>query len=1013
MPICVAEMMSMVPEFKEQPPGFESSTEHIEDFSVGASSPLTKKLAMQPGLYEVLFYVSAAKQGSPCTVSLELTVDDEACEDDVISLDEANHLRYQVETMERWTNFTWAVPSGTVIGRPRTAFIHLESDTALTCRLRMLLRPAGANHTTEWWLHPAFNSPDEEEDVVACLGRSSLFKAEAYHRGLIRPFLLLLSLGFKKRSQWAAIFGVDFSDSPDPHRLALDTLCCAIHGLHDRIWLRLEGCAEGEWFQLGSWYELVHSAMAAAWVPAAPTASPGPALQPATRAAVRAAGAGGPTAKVMSRSRPPSPEHRQMEALEQLFLRCAAEVHYARRSPAGPEAPAQAGEAEQVLEWPTEMLHGSPMFLLADVQPLCTPVPEISEAVALMSALVLQRLTLDSRGIRLEHFYPGLPTPTRTPAPPPAQALGLNGPEVVELSASSAESVLALMGKWDVDPASDSMEPWLGELGWSYLARKAAAAAKPQLEIDLQQDRVTIRVTSKFKSGVIQGTLVKSEADACWEAVNHDLFGPAEQMFFVQGGALWHFLKSPAKGRQSRDKYFLVEGRLHIDKEMQDLANTRLVECHRRYNRVGGPLPSPACPPRGPVPQGGLKAEEVVQAAAAAQPSPQKEPSPMPTTEAVPASPASPTKDPTLWGLAGRWEVDAASDSMEPWLREVGWGYVARKAAAAARPTLDVELSDTSVAIRVTSAFKSGVLQGRLAPAEAGLQWELVAHDIFGPAEQTFHRHAGAVVHRLKSTAKGLSSVDTYRLEGPQLTIHKVMYDRAGAERLRCRRVYNRLGASPAGLPGADEEVEAVLQRPPSSTGKDPLEDCGATSEEGLSGTPLSDSASVSAALWDENQSMSSQSSVCRPSPLVALAGSWLVDDASDSMEEWLREVGWGFVARKAAAAAKPKLKVALTDNTVAIRVTSAFKSGVMQGWLAPAEADVQWEPVTHDLLGPAEQAFFRRGDALCHVLKSPSKARLSTDLYHLHNGQLHIEKVLSHLNGAEILRCHRQYNRA
>lgn len=42
----------------------------------------------------------------------------------------------------------------------------------------------------------------------------------------------------------------------------------------------------------------------------------------------------------------------------------------------------------------------------------------------------------------------------------------------------------------------------------------------------------------------------------------------------------------------------------------------------------------------------------------------------------------------------------------------------------------------------------------------------------------------------------------------------------------------------------------------------------------------------------------SSQSSVCRPSPLVALAGSWLVDDASDSMEEWLREVGWGFVAR-------------------------------------------------------------------------------------------------------------------
>lgn len=40
--------------------------------------------------------------------------------------------------------FSSQVPSGTVIGRPRTAFIHLESDTALSCRLRMLLRPGSA-----------------------------------------------------------------------------------------------------------------------------------------------------------------------------------------------------------------------------------------------------------------------------------------------------------------------------------------------------------------------------------------------------------------------------------------------------------------------------------------------------------------------------------------------------------------------------------------------------------------------------------------------------------------------------------------------------------------------------------------------------------------------------------------------------------------------------------------------------------------------------------------------------
>lgn len=53
--------------------------------------------------------------------------------------------------------------------------------------------------------------------------------------------------------------------------------------------------------------------------------------------------------------------------------------------------------------------------------------------------------------------------------PPPPQTLTLHD--------------MALAGKWQVDPGTDSMEEWLKALGWNIVTRKAAAAAKPSLDI--------------------------------------------------------------------------------------------------------------------------------------------------------------------------------------------------------------------------------------------------------------------------------------------------------------------------------------------------------------------------------------------------------------------------------------------------------------------------------------------------------------------------------------------------
>jgi hypothetical protein len=142
----------------------------------------------------------------------------------------------------------------------------------------------------------------------------------------------------------------------------------------------------------------------------------------------------------------------------------------------------------------------------------------------------------------------------------------------------------------------------------------------------------------------------------------------------------------------------------------------------------------------------------------------------------------------------------------------------------------------------------------------------------------------------------------------------------------------------------------------------------------------------------------------------MALAGKWQVDPGTDSMEEWLKALGWNIVSRKAAAAAKPSLDITHSPTEIQIHLTSTFKSGHIGGRIAPSEAAKALEPATHDLLGPGSQAWYADGPAVVHIFQG--KAKHSVDRYYVQDDKLHVDKILSEPNGKEVLRIHRLYHR-
>eukprot|EP00667_Euglena_gracilis_P022552 EG_transcript_25128 len=142
---------------------------------------------------------------------------------------------------------------------------------------------------------------------------------------------------------------------------------------------------------------------------------------------------------------------------------------------------------------------------------------------------------------------------------------------------------MALSGKWEVHASSDSMEPWLKGLGWNFLTAKAGGAAKPSLDITQTGDHISIEATSTFKSGKIEGPLAASEAAQHFEAVEHELMGKGQQAWYRDGDAVVHVFKG--EKRHSKDRYYVKDGLLVVEKQMTDSNGAPVVAIKRIYSR--------------------------------------------------------------------------------------------------------------------------------------------------------------------------------------------------------------------------------------------------------------------------------------------------------------------------------------------------------------------------------------------------------------------------------------------
>eukprot|EP00667_Euglena_gracilis_P004272 EG_transcript_4292 len=377
---------------------------------------------------------------SKAIASVDISVADATSEDKVLLTEERIH----VTAVQYWQTFSIFVP-GAGEGQGRHAVV-CRIQAATRCRLRAILSPGDDSvfKSRHWWADASFHASDKADvQKPASVGTASLLdtsvkdlnrpspeKTQAHTLGLIRPFLSLVAMEPRERSQWASILGVRLPRSGDTHKAALELLTQATHGLHDQVLSLSE--VDDEYFQVSSWYELLHCMIRRAVVFATKTLS----FFPFSEADLTESELSGPAAKIISRATPDSGsvDAQRMASLEaqlvQVLVACRPPVGLPKDDPDDIVLILDDDLDELITVAPPPRYDHEPMFALLEAEAAAHAIRAagLARPLALMAAIVRQGRWLHAAGVSLDSHFPGW-------LPKPAQSQLLSIPPRVSLEA--------------------------------------------------------------------------------------------------------------------------------------------------------------------------------------------------------------------------------------------------------------------------------------------------------------------------------------------------------------------------------------------------------------------------------------------------------------------------------------------------------------------------------------------------------------------------------------------------